>query len=523
MSQGNYSEAQFLLPETAPPDGAIWLWVDDVRGRVKWVKLSHTAHDGDAVGHLIRQLRDFNLDLTNPTDIQSIPLDRSKQGWVIDNRTEYPDRGYTLFGVSIDISSRAVNSDDGGSFAGDGFSFSATGDAIWYASGSGTEVQPTLATGVTGSIPQGYFPKTSNYPRTQFFRSYGNSQWFTAYGTQTSNSGTITDDENAFNNAPSEVNNSNSSNENTRASANVLPFYMNASSAIIPFNEAAILDLGTPPVVTTYIAQIRFANFSNSSNSIGVSSTVNTLCGESDAVFSGNVGGGFAIDVENSNYLTLTGGVYRVTAGTPNTVTRGNEELRQIGTDNRAWSPNSLRTTGTAQNSSQVGNYMISTNPIYQGVHGGGKAIARIENNAEGTALRVTGITYCGEALQPYVIRFFGISSTFGTPLLTELAPNGATVSSYTNSSLATNLGSDNSYTNSNNTVGEFIQHVLGRNIRVNGFVNNSLTLPTNSVAYCLATIDGQNYSVRGLAGYLPGASQERQLRVQSITGIQSV
>lgn len=418
MAQGNYTEVEFLLPETAPPEGSIWLWVDDVRGRVKWVKLSHTAHDGDAVGHLIRQLKDFNLNLTRPTDIQTVPLERSKQGWVIDTRTEYPDRGYTLFGVSIDISSRAVNSEDGGSFSGDGFSFSAAGNAIWYASGSGNTLNPTLATGVTGSIPQGYFPKTTTYPRTQYFRSYGSSQWFSSYGTQTSNSGTITDSENAFNNAPSEVNNSNATNQNTAAGANVLPFYMNTLDAIIPYNEAQILDLSPTPIVTHDIAVVRFANFNNGSG-ISKTSTVSDLCGQDASVFAGNVGSGFSVDTANTNLLTLVSGVYRIKPGTFNTTINIAEQTRQVGTDNRVWSANSLQTSGTSPTVG-TGRYMVSTNPMNSGIHGNQKAVVSIVTSNSIT--RVTEVDYCADVIPGFVAPFNVARNFVSGPQETDIA-----------------------------------------------------------------------------------------------------
>lgn len=387
MAQGTYSEDQFLSQSTSPPDGSIWLWVDDVIGKVKWVKIAHIDHDGNRVSNLTQQLKQFELSLTRPVDVNSNVLERNMQSWVIESRRDFPNQGYTLFEISTGISSRAVDSSDGGSYSGDGFSFSASGNSIWYATGSGGELQPTLATGVTSSIPQGYFPKTTNFPRTQYFRSYGNSQWFSAYGTQTSNSGVISDDGLSFTNAPSEVNNSNSSVTTAEASPNVLPFYMDASDSILSLSDSEILDLNPTPVMDINVVQILFANTGNPTDSVA------TLCtnGDTDA----STGNGMVLDVDSNSVITVDDdGKYRIETGTNAHPSTTNLRLEQVGVRNRVWDPDSIRTNGVGTTTTTAGRYMISTSTIGLSIQDRTRAVATLTNPGDGT-IRLTRIDYC--------------------------------------------------------------------------------------------------------------------------------
>lgn len=398
MAQGNYSESQFLLTSTAPPDGGVWLWVDQVRGKVKWVKLSHVTHDGHQVENLVQQLKQFSLDLTTPRDINNSVLPKPRQDWTIASQTHYRDLGYTLFRIDFPLSSRAVNSADGGTFSGAGFSFMASGNAIWYASGSGTALNPTLATGVTGSIPHGYFPKTTSYPREQFFRAYGQTQWFTEDGVATTNMGQITDPNNSFRNGRTEVNNTPNSSTAHASDANTIPFFMNASNSVYNLSESQILDLAPtppgppPPPPSVDIAQIYFSPHPNSTHR---GSTVDQLCNQ-DAIFTtGPIGQGMMLDIQGSQALILDSGKYRIRSGTAGSHTDYSEITRQVNHENRVWGAESLRTSGPGRNTSgNGGNYLINASPLYGSIQGGQKAVASLESSSDGR-IRLNRITYC--------------------------------------------------------------------------------------------------------------------------------
>jgi len=84
----------------------------------------------------------------------------------------------TLIFVQPEGSSYAVNSND--DFFTD-FSFSASGQFIWYATASGVDPNVTPALNLTQSSPQGYFPPVpdtfkSKFPTTQFSKRMGPMQ-----------------------------------------------------------------------------------------------------------------------------------------------------------------------------------------------------------------------------------------------------------------------------------------------------------------------------------------------------------
>ena len=411
MAQGNYSESQFLLTSTAPPDGGVWLWVDQIRGKVKWVKMSHVTHDGHQVENLVQQLKQFSLDLTLPRDIDTEIIPKSRQDWTIASQTHYRDLGYTLFRIDFPLSSRAVDSADGGSFSGAGFSFMASGNAIWYASGSGTALNPTLATGVTGSIPQGYFPKTTSYPREQFFRAYGQTQWFTADGVATTNMGQIVDPNSSFRNGRTEVNNTPNTTTAQASAANVLPFYMSATNSTLNLSESQILDLAPtppgppPPPPSVDVAQIRFATFPAGRSR---TSPVALLCGGTAAQFAANAGAGMPLDIAGSQVLTLDNGKYRISSGTPGTSVTTSEIVRQVNYENRVWSSQSIKTSGLGVNTSGTsGNYMISTNTAaaLNSIVGNTRAVATLESSADGR-IRLNRITYCTTTPPPITYNY---------------------------------------------------------------------------------------------------------------------
>lgn len=417
MAQGNYSESQFLQTSTAPPDGGIWLWVDETRGQVKWVKLSHVTHDGHEVENLVQQLKTFSLDLTLPRDIGNSILPKSRQDWTIGSQTHYRALGYTLFRIDYPLSSRAVNSADGGSFSGQGFTFMASGNAIWYASGSGTALNPTLATGVTSSRPQGYFPKTTSYPREQFFRGYGQTQWFTEDGVATTNMGQITDPNSSFRNGRTEVNNTPNSSTAQASSANVLPFFMDAANSVYSLSESQILDLAPtppgppPPPPSVDVAQIRFAVFPSGRSR---SSTVDQLCGSTANQFAANAGQGMVLDIAGSQALTLSGGKYKIRSGTSGTSANTSEITRQVNYENRVWGSQSIKTNGLGVNTNGTGgNFMISTNPnaAYNSIEGNVKAVASLESSSDGR-IRLNRITYCSTTPPPLTYSYTRTQNT---------------------------------------------------------------------------------------------------------------
>lgn len=66
----------------------------------------------------------------------------------------------------------------GAALSDENLALDARNDYIWYASQSGNEVLPVLSSGVTSSKPQGYFPKSPEYPKTQSIVGWGGSKYY---------------------------------------------------------------------------------------------------------------------------------------------------------------------------------------------------------------------------------------------------------------------------------------------------------------------------------------------------------
>lgn len=404
---GYYTEEQFTAPNLAPPEGHVWLWYDYDIGKVGWVKISHTDSNDLDMKAALRAINNFYLELNTPRDVDGRVLTPSDQRWVIDSIKRYPDYNYTLFKIQIDISSNAVTSLDIGSLGGDGFNFSASGDEIWHASASGTVLNPVLATDVTSSVPQGYFPNTSTYPTEQTFRGYAGANYYSEYQVFSTIGGSITDSNNNFQNGRVEVNNAFSTSYTVRAGANQIPWFMNDRFRLVEINEDGIDD--ESPIIRDQLRQLAGFYIARSGLS---TDNIPILCesGNFD-----NINGGKLSVISSSPLLEESRGrlLFRNSAG--DTTINTEEEIRTR-QNNNSWSPLSIIKAGTTLSTLADGNYPLSVNVGNNtSVIDNRRAVLQVQDN------RIRGVYYCPAVFSSpmefpeFSLRFAARSSTTTT------------------------------------------------------------------------------------------------------------
>ena len=157
------TEAFFLDDKNCPADGNAWFWTanDEAGFRVKYIKISNISVNKEVISNFITTAEyiTFNLSEARTGGSQGELL-QGFQTWYISNATVKDDGIPSTFDCSLIIidpndSSDAVKSNDD-LFT--NFSFSASGQFIWYATGSGVDPNVTRASFITESAPQGYFP-----------------------------------------------------------------------------------------------------------------------------------------------------------------------------------------------------------------------------------------------------------------------------------------------------------------------------------------------------------------------------
>ena len=157
------TEEFFLDDKNCPADGNAWFWTaNDIAGAtVKYIKISNISANGEVITNFITtsEYITFNLSEARAGGSQGELL-QGFQTWYISNATIKDDgipstADCSLIIVDPNGSSDAVKSNDD-LFT--NFSFSASGQFIWYATGSGVDPDVTRASFITESAPQGYFP-----------------------------------------------------------------------------------------------------------------------------------------------------------------------------------------------------------------------------------------------------------------------------------------------------------------------------------------------------------------------------
>ena len=263
-------EEFFLAEENCPGDGFAWFWTptNSDGEKVKYIKVSNRSANNQSISQFVEYSDYVTFKLTEArTGGVSSSIVSGFQTWNIGNATVMDDgipatADCTLIFVQPEGSSYAVNSNDD-LFV--DFSFSSSGQFIWYATGSGIDPNVTPALNLTESAPQGYFPPVNTFPTTQFQRGWGSATWYgnlngvpTYMGT---GSGFLSDINGNFNTGSKEFDADYSSSVNKLYEASTRPWYMNAepSQSMITsslFNTFTITgDFTSSRVLTRFLSE----------------------------------------------------------------------------------------------------------------------------------------------------------------------------------------------------------------------------------------------------------------------------
>ena len=150
--------------------------------KVKYIKISNADINRVTILPFIQDSKYMILNLTGASDYNN-NLIQGYQTWYIANSSLQDDGNTattdaTLLIIFSDPSSAAVTSFDS-QFV--DLTFSASGQFVYYATQSGEDPTVVINSGITSSIPQGYFPPTDrspSYPTESFFRGWGKSTYF---------------------------------------------------------------------------------------------------------------------------------------------------------------------------------------------------------------------------------------------------------------------------------------------------------------------------------------------------------
>ena len=223
------TEQQFLSPQYQPPATEVWFWHD--QEKITYLKLSLITYNGLNITGFIQNVEFVTFSFNSAYDYQGNVLS-GPQTFYLESiaiqpalPTEADSVGAALGFVVPELSSTAISSDDGAFY---NFNFSSSGNFQWYATQNvSLDPSPLLDTGISESVPQGYFPLT--YHTESFFRGWASSNFYTN-GTYNSYDGVLDDALNNFNTGSHEIDNTDTTVQSGIDPASNVPWFMNASN-----------------------------------------------------------------------------------------------------------------------------------------------------------------------------------------------------------------------------------------------------------------------------------------------------
>jgi len=263
------SEQDFLDPSNQPPSGFVWFWNNgqtlstNSDGVVTYIKMSLETYNGYNIASFIQGVEFIIFSFSNATDFNGNILTERNATYYIESVAIQPadlspnanSVGAALAFTVPEISSTAVSSADSAFFD---FNFSASGDFIWYATDdTSTDPDVVINTGISSSIPQGYFPLpgsplvNKNYPTESFFRGWASSNFY-QNGTFISSTGILSDVLDNFNTGSHEIDNTDTTLQSGTDPASNYPWFMNAyldqqGSSWIQIPSESFLDYSNIP------------------------------------------------------------------------------------------------------------------------------------------------------------------------------------------------------------------------------------------------------------------------------------
>jgi hypothetical protein len=150
--------------------------------KVRYIKMSNVDVNGVTILPFIQDSKYIILNLTGASDYNGNLL-QGFQTWYVANTSLQSDgidstEDATLLIIFEEPSSAAVTSFDTNFVD---LTFSASGQFVYESTQSGIDPAVLINSGITASIPQGYFPPTDRspaFPTESFFRGWGQSTYF---------------------------------------------------------------------------------------------------------------------------------------------------------------------------------------------------------------------------------------------------------------------------------------------------------------------------------------------------------
>ena len=147
--------------------------------KVEYIKMSNVDVNGLPINPFIQDSEYVDFNLTGASDYDN-NLIEGYQTYFISNTIQQDDEdpnteNAVLIIVNEQPSSDAVNSFDTSFYD---LTFSASGYFSYYATSSGEDPNVIPSTGITESVPQGFFPPVPTFPTESFFRGWGESTYF---------------------------------------------------------------------------------------------------------------------------------------------------------------------------------------------------------------------------------------------------------------------------------------------------------------------------------------------------------
>jgi len=259
----DFTEEEFLNINTSPNRGIVWLWWEN--NQVKHIKVANISSNGTNITNRLNREQTFSIFLNRPSE-QTPPniVDYLPSGvyvWGIEDRKVYTD--YTYLKNDPLESPFVIYSEDLNSI---NFNLDATGNYIWYAwnqQESPSLTNATLATGITASIPQGFFPSTLGYPREQFFRGWDSANYLLDYQQYTQSNATFFDPASNFDEGQTEVSTANNPVFRDVYEPSTEPWFMNASASYV--TQDTFIDKNPITRPAKQIVAIQLTSLSNCS------------------------------------------------------------------------------------------------------------------------------------------------------------------------------------------------------------------------------------------------------------------
>ena len=327
----DFSEEEFLKVTTVPNKGIVWLWWEG--NQVKHIKVSNTSQNDTDITNLINKETTFSIFLNKPSTQTAPPytdfLPSGVYIWEISDRKVY--NIYTYLQNNPAKSPYVVYSEDIDTID---FNLEARGDFIWEADNptlSLSITNPVISTGITSSLPQGYFPVTDTYPKEQFFRGWDNAKYLIDYEVYKTSDALLYDPSSNLNEGQIEISTANETNYEAIYGPSTEPWFMNSSASYR--EQTAFTDLSPSPRPPKQLAAIQLAPLASCDNIdintpegiiLGIDydkhSDLFTLNGSSDLVLKQEINGSLITEdlilytpnytsiVWNINSLTTAGG-----------------------------------------------------------------------------------------------------------------------------------------------------------------------------------------------------------------------